>query len=211
MNHYVCSLTISHIMSLEDEMVNAIISYHNNLDRLDEVDFEPEAHYNNYGDRGVADLYMIQVENSERSVREGKVFEVKADKAIQEAKGANDILRQYNRMRRNFFEDETRRMPDYARFELCFVISETTVKHVAENFEMYMSADQSYLNPSMEPGVMNDERVVFRLPDPNNYVPAPIISGEFHDVDSPSDWKEALPNEDNAPIRVKEILDELGY
>ncbi|ERH09261.1 MAG: hypothetical protein J07HX64_01014 [halophilic archaeon J07HX64] len=195
-------------MSQEDDMVSAIInSYRNSYRSL--INVEPEAHYNHYGDRGVADLYIVHTEDR-TTENEGAVFEVKADSAVQEATGANEIIRQYNRMRRNFFRYKERVVHTYCKFELCFVISERTVRHVCENFEMYASTSNSQINAKKEEGLLNTENVVFRLPDANNYTPAAFPIPKH--VDSPSEWKEFLSKQSPKAVnKVSRILNSLGY
>jgi hypothetical protein len=197
--------------SREDEMVDAIITHYQTDDLHDEVAFHPETPYNNYGERGVVDLYMTLIEDSGNPVKQGVAIEVKADPAVQQATGANEILRQYNRMRKNFFADETRTVPKYGAFELCFVVSPVTVEHVAENLKMYQSASKSRLNPVHEDNAMNSSGILFRNPDPNEYQPAPLPADHLN-IDTPSGWRELLTDMPHpAPTRVASILESLGY
>jgi hypothetical protein len=192
-------------------MVNAIVAHKQNSS-ANLTSIEPEAHYNHYGDRGIADLYIVT--ETIDGEKEGKAFEVKSDSAVQEATGANEIIRQYNRMRRYFFQDEQRTVPDYCCFELCFVVSEKTVKHVCENFNTYLATDNTQLNPLMDEGGSITESVLFRLPDSDEYRPAPLPNSEKYDIRSPSDWKgffDGGGDLSEAGDKIMQILDELGY
>lgn len=199
-------------MSQEDKMVNALItgSNYSLLDHI--VKSEPEAHYDHYGNRGAADLYLIRSADDTTDTY-STVYEVKGNAAVREATGANEIIRQYNRMRQYFFQDEDRTVTDHCSFELCFVVSEKTVNHVCENFAMYQSANSTHLNPlkSMQDSISNDERVCFRLPDRYRYTPAFVPPRD--DIGSPSDWKTSgrLGDDSGAPPEVRRILDKLGY
>lgn len=128
----------------EDELANALIESFR--DDNHKVDIEVEAHYNHYGDRGVADLFVRdrhKTSDGSWPVVSEQVYELKSDVAIESVTGANEIIRQFNRMRRYFFKDEDRHKKgaDWSQttFELCFLPTETALLHVWDNREQYRS------------------------------------------------------------------------
>lgn len=88
----------------EDEVTNALIQWHKSSareaieagDTDADVEILPEAHYNHYGNRGVVDLYAIM------GGWNGHVYEIKSETAVRNATGANEVIRQFNRMREYF-------------------------------------------------------------------------------------------------------------
>lgn len=131
----------------EDDLVGAMIS--DNRDSSSEV--IPEAHYNYYGDRGVVDLAVLDDDEGYISLHE-----VKSASAIQNHEtGANSIVRQFNRMRKYFFQDESWDIPaskdphafrnrsSTVRFTLDFVACEACLQHVVDNFELYRQSVES--------------------------------------------------------------------
>lgn len=196
-------------MSREDELVNALVRMAKSH-AMDRIEINPEAHYNNYGTRGVADLHVRNVEElryGEKYI--DRVYEVKSPAAVRSATGANEIIRQYNRMRENFYEHSKRKRPKTVDFELSFVLHPITVRHVAENLEMYSSADRTQLYDHRSHGT---EMVLFRIPDPNNIIPAKLLGMDAGAPDSIKDWCRGLRylatgyDRDNAYKRVLEIL-----
>lgn len=145
-------------MSKEDELVNAIIEMEQGIEAW-ESSFEPEAHYSHYGTRGVVDLYIQQSLKSGN--RRDHVIEIKSDSAVARATGANEIIRQYNRMREGFYKDESRSVPRKILMELAFTVTPASVYHVVDNFPMYASADQADVTPS-QGRVKANSRIVFR-------------------------------------------------
>lgn len=136
--------------SSEDELVNSLIQRH--LERqerikdrdpdADDAEAYPEAHYNHYGNRGVADLYLT-IGNWE-----GRLFEIKSESAVRNSTGANEIIRQFNKMREYFFKGSDHEVPSsQLGFELCFTASEHNIRHIAENADMYSSiVDQDFVD-----------------------------------------------------------------
>ncbi len=210
-------------MSQEDKLVNNLIERERaaaarqaeKFDTEFDVSVEPEAHYNYYGDRGVADLYVQKTERGplQRDVRTDKIYEVKSAAALQESTGANDVLRQFNRMRRYFYEDERRSLPDDYVFELCFVIQPETVEHVAENLGLYSSTIQESLGPNS--GKLEDcqgATVTLRQAE-GDASPARLTRPHYVDnLTDPSNWKDGVSMLETAgaPL-VVDILDDLGY
>ncbi len=136
--------------SKEDKLVNNLIvrSRDKSEEYLTDMSVEPEAHYNHYSMRGVVDLY-IQKEYEypdEGRARNDVVYEVKAPSAVSSSTGANEIIRQFNRMCEAFYKSEQRRPPGSCTFQLAFVLTPETVLHVAENLPMYTSVDTAEIS-----------------------------------------------------------------
>lgn len=122
------------------ELVSYIIEYYENSDSEEVVTAEPEAHYDHYGNRGAADLYIetrSEVDGNEYS--QGYVYEVKSERAVKEANGAGDIIRQFNRMARYFFQDQSRGHPGMVHYELSFLPTPVTLRHVEKNKTLYQN------------------------------------------------------------------------
>lgn len=150
----------------EDELTNALIQQHREMQEQEKEHYSdapasqayPEAHYNQYGNRGAVDLYVTA------GKREAHLYEFKSDSAVREVTGANEILRQFNKMRKYFFDGSEHNPPTYSViFELCFTPSERNFRHIAENAEMYRSAvlEDPYDGPTDE--VLSN--VTMRHPD----------------------------------------------
>lgn len=130
----------------EDAMVNRLIEHHRgNVTPKGELGsdkipvLQPEAHYNYYGDRGVVDLYVVEKFSDEGRYdwTQGTLYEVKSNSALDNVSGANEIVRQFNRMQKYFYEDESWRRPKIIHYELCFIPSPETLEHVSNNQEIY--------------------------------------------------------------------------
>ncbi|RJT05234.1 hypothetical protein [Halococcus sp. IIIV-5B] len=173
----------------EDELTNALIRHHKRSERAarsrGERDVEtklyPEEHYNHYGDRGVVDLYQTTGRSS------GHLYEVKSESAVRHATGANEIVRQFNRMRGHFYPGTDHPVPDEVHFELCFLPTALTARHLVENAEMYaqcVANDVSRLD-EVDRVVAN---VCFRLPDPENVRPVVAFTStsRFHGITNDS-------------------------
>lgn len=119
--------------SAEDEMVAKIIDYYKDSDGVSQL--APEAHYNYYGDRGVADLVEVHESGQEVIV----AHELKSAAAVNAATGANEILRQFNRMVKYLPKDEEWEA-DFYEFNLLFIASEDTIVHVMNNLNIYQQA-----------------------------------------------------------------------
>lgn len=182
----------------EDELTNALIQYHRENHREAEelnpdsgdLNAYPEAHYNHYGNRGVADLYVTTGEWS------GKVYELKSESAVREATGANEILRQFNKMREYFFAGSQHDPPTHeVHFELCFTPSELNFRHIAENADMYRSVILQELSDVSTEEVFS--RVTIRPPDPDNITPVIMQSSGF-------DYRNPFPKSDHTFTRYIE-------
>jgi hypothetical protein len=165
----------------ESELVSYLIDYHTNnsggdgfANELKTV--EPEAHYNHYGDRGVADLYVETVEQAEtREYYHGHLYEVKSEHAVEQANGAGGIIRQFKRMKKYFFQDDSWRHPDTITYELVFLPTKRTLQHLTANKAMYQQLEDrsSYEDASS---------VFMRAPDGDMAPGIPFWSAEFDTV-----------------------------
>lgn len=117
-------------MSAESALVERLIKYAG-----DSVENYPEAPYQNYGFRGFADLCQHWP-----AVDSYVVFEVKSESAVRGATGPNEIVRQFNKMVSSFFADSRWSAPNVAVFELCFVATEYTVRHLLDYPHFYAAA-----------------------------------------------------------------------
>ena len=131
----------------EDDLTNALISWHKQNEHRMFGNYEPEAFYDHYGNRGSVDLYLMY-ERPGLNLIEAHIIEVKSEYAVKQVTGANEIIRQFNRARRYFFKDEDRYEPEPGipesdveiYFELCFIPSEGTLVHLLNNAPMYNEA-----------------------------------------------------------------------
>jgi hypothetical protein len=171
----------------EDDLVERQIEWLRDKLDVDERDLEIEAHYNHYGDRGVVDLVGRDTSGRLGRDREVYLFEMKSDAAVEQVTGANEILRQFNRMREYFFKDESRVQAELVNFELCFLPTETALNHFVENVDLYLEATKgARFNPGM---TQTESRVVVR--DPRADSGAPLRPTRR---DGTTDWTAALVN-----------------
>ncbi|MFC4541251.1 hypothetical protein ACFO5R_04855 [Halosolutus amylolyticus] len=157
----------------EDELANSIIDEHRQLSEIMEYDFDayPEAHYNHYGNRGVADLYIVE-ESDDRPNANGFVYELKSEYAVRQATGANEIIRQFNKMREFFFDGSSHDHPtNLVRFTLGFAGTEYNLRHIYENQEMYAATVKNSYN-SVD-GVESES--VIQLNDPETLAPVVVL------------------------------------
>jgi hypothetical protein len=103
-----------------------------------------EEPYDHYGNRGQVDAY-VQVRDGPRV---DYLLELKADAAVREATGANEILRQFRRMERYFYKDDEHgirkrlgRDEPGVHLLLLFAPTVACVEHVGEHRSLYESVD----------------------------------------------------------------------
>lgn len=129
----------------EDDLTEGLIENYQKRDHIRII--EPEAHYDHYGHRGWPDLFAVFLRPDEGLV-EYHLIEVKSEYAVKAATGANEIIRQFNQMRRYFYEDDRHHvmLPEFESreivlvFELTFIPTEHTVSHIFSNKRMYTEA-----------------------------------------------------------------------
>lgn len=138
--------------SEEDEWVSAMLDYWSGS-----LETSVEHHYNHYGSRGVVDLYAHDHDVV-------IVFEVKSDAALMSSTGANEIIRQFNKHKTYFFESESLpiQRSGTVSFELTFIPSERTTKHVRDHLSMYETAVQEL--PEFLDTIDVVGKVCFRVP-----------------------------------------------
>jgi len=162
----------------EDDLLSAVIEWETNQPFGDEeVRTEPEAHYNYYGSRGVADLLVETIWGQNHS--NYKVCEFKSAAALDHVTGANEIIRQFNRMRQYFFKDDDRDCGAYHDFVLSFTPSPEILAHLSENAAAYRQASKANVGVAGwkqdSPGTM----VSMRFPDPTGCPPL-VVNDDKH-------------------------------
>lgn len=123
---------MSKVRYTEDELAASITTQNGG----DETSWFPEVHYNHYGDRGVVDLVQLDEYEYQNELR---IYELKCESAIEQATGANEILRQFNRHRTYFFKGSDYNAREYSNitYELCFAATQSCYEHVRENWAQY--------------------------------------------------------------------------
>lgn len=148
----------------EDDLVNELIRYYRQERDVDYI--EPEAPFNHYGARGAVDLFTHE-DNGHGG--KAKLLEVKSQAAIEVSTGANEILRQFNRMRKYFFASDDRSLPvgrqGTVTYELSFIANPVAWKHFQNNEPMYTEAVTSQLSGIGNHEIKKDCRITFRHPD----------------------------------------------
>jgi len=162
----------------ENDLLNAVIEMRTNDVFGDtSVRTEPEAHYNYYGSRGVADLLIEETYGQNHT--DYTVCEFKSAAALDHVTGANEIIRQFNRMRQYFFKDDDRDCGAYHDFVLSFTPAPDTLAHLSKNAAAY----RQVLNANVgvagwkqdSPGTM----VSMRFPDPTGCPPL-VVNDDKH-------------------------------
>ncbi len=126
----------------EDDLTNAVIKEEKESSIYKQVHCYPEVHYNHYGTRGVVDLYRFYEDPSKPPFPKSKgiVTEFKSKAAIQNATGANEIIRQFNKMVEAFYKGSSHHVPESVIYHLCFSASNSILQHILDNKEMYAAA-----------------------------------------------------------------------
>lgn len=208
-------------MSNEDRMVDALIEWATDArsesdDREFSYDVEIESHYNYYGNRGVADPYIRETEDMDdgRTFYYDKVYEIKSEAALKEVTGANEIIRQFNKMRKYFYKDESRSVPTDVHFELVFLPTESTIEHLVENMNLYQTCEENKLCEEV-PTKNNNSPAIVTVRDHSTGISQPAqLRSPFTEVDGGESWKAGLKEiggDNTSPQKVVQILDQLGY
>lgn len=126
----------------EDDLATCVVDHFEATDPDAAVALEEP--YDHDGVRGVADVYV----RTRTPEVVDYLVELKGDAAVRHATGANEILRQYRRMERYFYQDAAHNVrPKLNRDDvgvnllLLFAPTPITVRHVANNRSLYGSVD----------------------------------------------------------------------
>lgn len=126
----------------EDDLATPVVDHFDAVYESATVHLEEP--YDHYGNRGAVDLYA----RVRSPAPVDYLVELKADAAIRHATGANEILRQYRRMERYFYQDDAHgirtklaRDGPGVHFLLLFAPTRKCVEHVAEHASLYASVD----------------------------------------------------------------------
>ena len=127
----------------EDALTKALVKKYNEKSQLwDKRIVKPEEHYNHYGDRGVVDLFIRQIQKRYADYHvEDRICEIKAD--VEDIDRCNPVIRQFKRMVEYFYKGTSHDKADTATFELTFIPNERTILHVLENLDIYREVQQS--------------------------------------------------------------------
>ncbi len=158
-------------MTNEDQLTSRLVEHY---EQYHDYETHIERHYNHYGDRGIVDL--VATEDGTDAIH---LYEIKSTAAIEAATGANEIIRQFNRMRRYFFRDESTPMDvGHVQFELCFLPTYECYRHVERNADLYRSAVRSDVDTGLN-GLQTHEtaaQVTMRPYDKDQVTPAILFS-----------------------------------
>jgi len=181
----------------ENDLLNAVIEMRTNQAFGDtSIRTEPEAHYNYYGSRGVADLLIEESYGQNRT--DYTVCEFKSAAALDHVTGANEIIRQFNRMRQYFFKDNDRDRGAGHAFVLSFTPSAKTLDHLAENAAAYRQASKANVGVAGwkqdSPGTM----VSMRFPDPTGCPPL-VVNDDKH-----------VPYSFDKPNTIRQYLEDMS-
>lgn len=106
----------------EDRVTNALIE-----NKFDGFECSVEQRYENYGERGYADLVV-----KDRTFL--GVIEIKSN-----PDRANKVIRQFNRMKENFIQGTSYSQKQSTNFYLYFTASNRSYEHIKNNKQMYES------------------------------------------------------------------------
>jgi len=172
----------------EDRLTNQLIKFHRGKD----TEITPEAHYNHYGTRGVADLHIHRkIPRAVGYKTESHIYEVKSN-----PKNANEVVRQFNKMSRFFYKDQRHKRPDKIKFELTFVADNSNLKHVYDNKEIYRSVAEESGN-----------LLTFRHPD--NMTPVVVFTDNFEiGHEKWSEYVKRVGHEENLGLeQLKQVVE----
>jgi hypothetical protein len=209
-------------MSKEDNMTETLIEWATESslesdDREFSYEVEPEAHYNYYGDRGVADLYIREIEDMDdgRTFYYDKLYEIKSEAAVKSATGANEVIRQFNKMRKYFYKDESRTVPTDVHFELLFLPTEVTIEHLSKNMTLYQNCQANQLCEEVPSAQGDTAPAIVTVRDGSEGIGQPArLTSPYVEVEDGISWKSALKEiggDNRSHQTVINLLDDLGY
>lgn len=95
------------------------------------LEIELESHYNHFGDRGAVDVYVER-----RTIVQ--LYELKSEQALENSSGANEIIRQFNRMQDYYFKDESNNNTTKdIEYILAFYPTGKTIQRLKDNLALY--------------------------------------------------------------------------
>ena len=160
-------------MSKHDDMVESIIERKRRIcsDNLEKC--EPEAAYNHYGSRGIADIYFVNREAlGQTRAKRRTLYEVKT-----QPEPANKIIRQFNRMRKYFFKDQNRwyTVDD----EILFILAVSPTPEMHEHLRTYWESYRSLLSNTAgdEFSQRQNTTILYSMPDLG--IKFPFINASF--------------------------------
>jgi len=143
-------------MSVEDKYIK------NHLKQRDEIDdYWLEVPYNQYGSRGFVDAVFSWEPQGQSEETFYEIIEVKSEAAIRGATGANEVIRQAQKMAGYFIEGQESEIVDTEnhKFRLDIIDSEYNREHLLENLELYSSIhdDDGDLTPAFRVNLVSED------------------------------------------------------
>lgn len=197
----------------EDDLANSIIEHYDGTDRTNEyTESYPEVHYNDYGNRGVVDMFQrtYEVHGDDQFPVHDSLYEIKSAAAIKQSTGANQIIRQFNSMVASFYAGTDWSPAPTVGFELVFTPDEECIQHVADNAPMYVRAHEA--TPGIDGNDVSARNMVcFRSINMDPPIPVQIvysISGEAYTIADGESWIEFSKSQ-NEPLSttIEDVLD----
>nr|WP_176705248.1 hypothetical protein [Halobacterium sp. GN101] len=135
-------------MSNEDRYIQNYLNLNNYI-----ADYWLEVPYNEYGSRGFADAVFAWEPRGADEQQFYEIVEVKSETAIREATGANEIIRQVQKMAAYFIDGQEDDIVDteHHRFRLDIIDTEFNRKHLLDNYQLYQSIHDE--NLELTPGI----------------------------------------------------------
>lgn len=155
-NHLTRRNNSGNLKMKEDQLTNALVDFEKKqVDQQSKFIIQPEKHYNHYGTRGVIDLYSRRGKDTIREKRRDHLYEVKSN--VKSVDKCNEIVRQFQKMKENFYKGTELKRPSKVAFELVFTPSEKIFEHFQKNISIYQTLHNSDFN--------NRSFVSFRHPE----------------------------------------------
>ena len=135
-------------MSDEDKYIQ------NHIDKNEHIaDFWLEVPYNHYGNRGYVDAVLAWEPTGEDEPTYYEIVEVKSDSAIRHATGANEVIRQANKMAAYFIQGQESEIVDTEnhKYRIDIIDTEYNRQHLLENYELYQSIHDA--DPDLTPAI----------------------------------------------------------
>jgi len=141
-------------MSDEDKYIQNYLNQNQHIE-----DIWLEVPYNSYGSRGFVDAVMSWEPAGDDEPRFYEIVEVKSEAAIREATGANEIIRQVNKMAAYFIDGQEEEIVETEnhQFRLDVIDTGYTRRHLLENFDLYESVHDPGLTPGISVRLVSQE------------------------------------------------------